>query len=93
MNCCKRLFLALCFTLTALTTFAQQTAPTFTDLKWRLIGPFRGGRSLTAEGVAMTRRVARIVLALGPVELAATPMVESAGVVNLPPASRRLALR
>src|SRR5882724_2158265 len=33
--------------------FAQQSSSVdLSELKWRLIGPFRGGRSITAEGVA-----------------------------------------
>src|SRR5689334_22284251 len=42
----------------ASTTFAQAPAATsspqslpFGELRWRLIGPFRGGRSLTAQGI------------------------------------------
>src|SRR5437879_160388 len=35
-----------------LTSFAQQSNPAlFSEMRWRLVGPFRGGRSLTAVGV------------------------------------------
>jgi photosystem II stability/assembly factor-like uncharacterized protein len=38
---------------TAIPTAAQQVNPSlFQEMKWRLVGPFRAGRSLTAVGVA-----------------------------------------
>jgi photosystem II stability/assembly factor-like uncharacterized protein len=38
--------------LTSLSSLAQQVDPSmFQGLRWRLVGPFRGGRSLTAVGV------------------------------------------
>jgi photosystem II stability/assembly factor-like uncharacterized protein len=49
-----RRFLAgvLCALTTALTAAAQPfDASLFTGMRWRLVGPFRGGRSLTAAGV------------------------------------------
>ena len=55
MNRSRRLFLMLILftTLFGTNSFSQQTIDpkTFEGIKWRLIGPFRGGRSLTAVGV------------------------------------------
>ena len=45
------LLMFLCFALTQLR--AQSVSPdSFSGLKWRLIGPFRGGRAIAASGVA-----------------------------------------
>ncbi len=44
----KFLLLALCLTFQG---FAQLNADLYKNLKWRNIGPFRGGRSVTATGV------------------------------------------
>lgn len=46
----KLLFLAL-FSLAGLTAFAQTAEEYFKPVKYRSIGPFRGGRSVTATGV------------------------------------------
>ncbi len=46
------LFLALLFGLSLMPTAAQSLAPeSFGGLKWRLIGPFRGGRAVAVAGV------------------------------------------
>jgi len=38
--------------LLTISTFAQSVSPEiFNGLKWRLIGPFRGGRAVAAAGV------------------------------------------
>ncbi len=48
----KRIFtLTLLFTLTLTLTFAQTLDSLFKPLKYRNIGPFRGGRSVSASGV------------------------------------------
>ncbi len=56
MNRSHRLFLTfvVCSIFFGNLTYAQQTIDlkTFEGMKWRLIGPFRGGRSLTAVGVS-----------------------------------------
>jgi len=45
------LLMFLCFALTQLR--AQSVSPDlFSSLKWRLIGPFRGGRAIAAAGIA-----------------------------------------
>jgi photosystem II stability/assembly factor-like uncharacterized protein len=47
-----RRLLAVCLLLSALTTLAQSVSPEFVSgLKWRLIGPFRGGRAVAVAGV------------------------------------------
>ncbi|MCU1309020.1 MAG: hypothetical protein JWO20_145 [Candidatus Angelobacter sp.] len=56
MSIVKRFVLAVSFFLLGSTlvlpSLAQQTDPAlFSDMKWRLVGPFRGGRSLSAVGV------------------------------------------
>src|SRR5437868_4582370 len=44
--------------IVALTTFAQNITPQlYSGMRWRLIGPFRGGRALSAEGVRGQRDV------------------------------------
>jgi photosystem II stability/assembly factor-like uncharacterized protein len=46
------LLVPACSLLVALATSAQQIDPkTYAGMKWRLIGPFRGGRSITVAGV------------------------------------------
>jgi photosystem II stability/assembly factor-like uncharacterized protein len=47
------LFLVVCIVFFGTNSSAQQTIDpkTYDGMKWRLIGPFRGGRSLTAVGV------------------------------------------
>src|SRR5512138_2310679 len=46
----RSVFAVLLFASVA--SFAQRIDPSmFQDLHWRLVGPFRGGRSLTAVGV------------------------------------------
>ena len=44
-------FLFALFVSVATQSFAQVNPATFQEMKWRLIGPFRGGRALTAVGV------------------------------------------
>ncbi|MCU1307903.1 MAG: hypothetical protein JWN45_2598 [Acidobacteriaceae bacterium] len=56
MSIVKRFFLAVSFFILSSTlvplSLAQQIDPAlFSDMKWRLVGPFRGGRSLSAVGV------------------------------------------
>src|SRR5882757_4555105 len=47
------IFSSLLFASFLLPCVAQQTDPAlFSDMKWRLVGPFRGGRSLSAVGVS-----------------------------------------
>src|SRR5882757_6927426 len=53
----KKFVLAVSFLLLGSTlvppSLAQQIDPAlFSDMKWRLVGPFRGGRSLSAVGVS-----------------------------------------
>lgn len=44
--------LVLFFTILVPASFTQQINPAlFSEMKWRLVGPFRGGRSLSAVGV------------------------------------------
>ncbi len=48
----KYLFLLLTFLLLSITAFAQSIPPELVSgLKWRLIGPFRGGRAVAVAGV------------------------------------------
>jgi photosystem II stability/assembly factor-like uncharacterized protein len=48
----RRIAAAPCIFLLALTTVAQSVGPEFINgLKWRLIGPFRGGRAVAVAGV------------------------------------------
>jgi len=49
----KRYFLALLFALAYLSFAPAQTVPPelFSALKWRLIGPFRGGRAVAVAGI------------------------------------------
>src|SRR3954451_4291546 len=49
----KKIYAAfLALAVVALPSFAQQINPSlFSEMRWRLVGPFRGGRSLTAVGV------------------------------------------
>lgn len=42
---------ALVFLLTHTVASRQATTPLFSEMRWRMIGPFRGGRTLTASGV------------------------------------------
>ena len=46
-----RLILAALIALAVLPAFAQPAAPSLPALRWRLIGPFRGGRTRAAAGV------------------------------------------
>ncbi len=51
-TCFKQKFIALFFLLLAGSTFAQSVPPELiSGLKWRLIGPFRGGRAVAVAGV------------------------------------------
>ena len=48
----RRTLVLLSFIAFSLITAAQQIDPAlYSGLKWRLIGPFRGGRSVAATGV------------------------------------------
>jgi len=48
----RRLFLAsACFAATALAAAQPFDPALFSGMRWRLVGPFRGGRALTATGV------------------------------------------
>ena len=48
----SEILLFLLFLLSAMGAVAQTVNPSlFSDMRWRLIGPFRGGRTLTAVGV------------------------------------------
>jgi photosystem II stability/assembly factor-like uncharacterized protein len=48
----RRLVAAPCIFFLALTAIAQSVSPEFVNgLKWRLIGPFRGGRAVAVAGV------------------------------------------
>ena len=46
-------FVAVCLLVFASASFAQQTVDpkTYEGMKWRLVGPFRGGRALAVTGV------------------------------------------
>src|SRR5450755_2525633 len=46
-----RLFVSAFIVLTTATGFAQVPENTYSDLHWRMIGPFRGGRTRAATGV------------------------------------------
>jgi len=44
----RRIFLAIALSLT--TTLTAQVDPSrFTEMRWRMIGPFRGGRTVAAR--------------------------------------------
>ncbi len=47
----KKLFFLALFCLSVITSFAQTAEEYFKPVKYRSIGPFRGGRSVTATGV------------------------------------------
>jgi photosystem II stability/assembly factor-like uncharacterized protein len=50
--CFRRRFFVPAFLLLAVTAFAQSYPPSlFEGLRWRLVGPFRGGRSEASSGV------------------------------------------
>ena len=50
---CKRLLLMLSLALPGVTFSAQQyDQKLFTEMRWRCIGPFRGGRTVAITGVA-----------------------------------------
>ncbi len=50
MMWCRRAALSLCFAFAAAGAF-QLSAQSVPDLHWRMIGPFRGGRTRAATGV------------------------------------------
>src|SRR5262249_6150616 len=45
-------FLVAVLFLLPFSAFAQQAAPDLSGLRWRMIGPFRGGRSIAVSGIA-----------------------------------------
>jgi photosystem II stability/assembly factor-like uncharacterized protein len=47
----KRITIVLAFVLTLPATFAQIDPRLFQDMRWRMIGPFRGGRTVAAVGI------------------------------------------
>ena len=53
MNNLERYFLAFLFAFASLSSTQAQTVPPelFSALKWRLIGPFRGGRAVAVAGI------------------------------------------
>ncbi len=49
----RRFFLSLILLSGVLPLAAQQFAPElYAGLRWRMIGPFRGGRTVAADGIA-----------------------------------------
>ena len=47
----KKIFILACIAMTSFQIMAQTANEYFQPLKYRNIGPFRGGRSVTASGV------------------------------------------
>src|SRR5882724_8729639 len=52
VNQSLRLFVSAFIILTTTAGFAQVSENTYSDLHWRMIGPFRGGRTRAATGVS-----------------------------------------
>ena len=52
VNRSLRLFVSVIIVFTTAAGFAQVPDNTYSDLHWRMIGPFRGGRTRAATGVA-----------------------------------------
>src|SRR5712675_3476726 len=52
VNRSLRLFVSVIIIFTTAAGFAQVPDNTYSDLRWRMIGPFRGGRTRAATGVA-----------------------------------------